>query len=351
MLFRKYNEKFPVLTGALINARKANKLAHAYLIYGDNHILREEFAILTAQVALCHSPAPDGSPCEQCDICDKLSRGTYPELNTLRPSGKMRFIKVGDRVNPEPNTLRWFEDIFYKTTTSQYNHKVGIIYDCDRMNNEAQNAFLKTLEEPPPETFFILTTGNPSALLPTTRSRCQQLMVLENRTEFDFEGFELLRQSLHKLYFEAENHLEKAEQCTSAILAVAGSLKAQADASAQEEWSSQLEISKELEAPARKRIEEQYSAASVAEYLRLRGFFLGAIHTWFAMLFQLSCGADAEHLANQEFFEETGVPENLDVKRASKTLKFAEDLIFNLRFNVNENLAIRTFCLNVALKG
>jgi DNA polymerase-3 subunit delta' len=351
MLFLKYKEKFPVLLSSLVNARRAGRMAHGYLLHGDNHVLREELAILTAQIALCASPESDGTPCGKCDVCDKLERGAYPELNILRPSGKMRFIKVGDRINPEVNTLRWFEDIFYKTTTSQYSRKVGIIYDADRMNGEAQNAFLKTLEEPPSNTFFILTTGNPSALLPTTRSRCQLLMALENRTEFDFEGFELLLDTLRKLSFEATGDLIKAEQCAGIVIAVAASLRAQAESGAKEEWSERLDMAQELENAGKKRIEEQYSAAAVAEYLRMRTYFLSVIHTWFAQLFQLGCGAAPERLANPEFFAGMDLPENIDTERAAEALRFTEELIFNLKFNVDESLALRSFCLNVAINS
>ncbi len=351
MLYKNYEEKFPVLIQSLKNARRSNRMAHAYLIHGDSHSVREEFAMLVAMFNLCRNIRADGAPCCSCDICDKLRRGVYPELHQLRPSGKMRFIKVGDRVNPEPNTLRWFEELFYLTTTSAYSRKVGIIYDADRMNTEAQNAFLKTLEEPPPNSFFILTTGNPSALLPTTRSRCQTLMILENRTEFEFEGFRDLLNALDKLTFAARGKLVLAEHCAEEVLRVAGTLKAQAKSASEQEWNDQLAMSAEMEAAGRKRIEEQFQAAAAAEYLRLRMFFLGAIHTWFAQLCLLATGSEMKHLANPEFFDGVKLPEKLHEDTIFNAIKFADDLIFNLRFNVDEDLAIRTFCLNVAIKA
>ena len=79
------------------------------------------------------------------------------------------------------------------------------------MNDESQNALLKTLEEPPPETLLILTTGNPASLLPTTRSRCQQISLLTNRCEFDFAGKEQVFAALGALFFEARGDLAEAE--------------------------------------------------------------------------------------------------------------------------------------------
>ncbi|MDD3118729.1 MAG: hypothetical protein PHQ27_06095 [Victivallales bacterium] len=349
MQFADYETRFPALVRALKNARNTNRMSHAYLLHGDNHRLREDFAVKLAMLHLCDHRLPDGSPCGVCAICDKLQRGVYPELHQLRPSGKMRFIKVGSRINPDPNTLRWFEDLFYLTTNSAYAQKVGIVYDVDRMNQEAQTAFLKTLEEPPPNTFFILTTGNPAALLPTTRSRCQTLMMLENRTEFDFSGCPELLNALAHLSFKARGRLAAAEHCAAEVIRLAGTLKAQANTAAEQEWSNQLALSEQLEPAARKRIEEQFQAAAVAEYLRLRMFFLSAMHTWFAQLYLLASGATMEQLPNPDFFAAVEMPASPDEDFAYHAMKFADELIFNLRFNVDESLALRTFCLNVAV--
>jgi len=352
MFLASFKDRFPVIVSSLLNARRGGRMAHAYLLHGDSHQLRESFAPALAQLLACLKPGADGMPCGECASCRRIANGSYPEMHLLRPSGKMRFIKVGDRTNPEPNTLRWFEEQFYFTADAGSPCKVGIIHDADRMNTEAQNAFLKTLEEPPPQTFFILTTGNPAALLPTTRSRCQTLMLLENRTEFDFSGFDGVVAQLHQLTTQARGKLVLAERSASAIIALAGNLKSEAEKRAAEEWSEQLEISKELEPPARKRIEEQFQAVGAAEYLRLRHYFLAAIHTWFAQLFQLACGADPAHLSNPEFFQDSGIPDPLpDEETARMMLQHTDDLLFNLIFNVDEDLAIRTFCLNIALKS
>ena len=263
----------------------------------------------------------------------------------------MRFIKVGDRINPDPNTLRWFEDQFYLTADISSPCKIGIIYDADRMNTEAQNAFLKTLEEPPPQSFFILTPGNPAALLPTTRSRCQTLMLLENRTEFDFSGCAELLKLLQELTFNARGKLVAAEKCAAGIIALAGNLKAEAETRAAEEWSAQLENAKELESSAKKRIEEQFQAVAAAEYLRLRHYFLSAIHTWFAQIYQLGSGVEPVHLANPEFFEGANLSGLPDEESSGMMLRHCDDLLFNLIFNVDEELAFRTFALNVALRS
>ena len=95
----------------------------------------------------------------------------HPDCFSLRPAGKMRFIRIGDANSPEPGTMR---DFLRKIAVSSAvaTRKVGIIYEADRMNEQTSNAFLKTLEEPPGHTTLLLLTSRPYVLLPTIRSRC-----------------------------------------------------------------------------------------------------------------------------------------------------------------------------------
>jgi DNA polymerase-3 subunit delta' len=87
----------------------------------------------------------------------------HPDLFHLRPSGKARIISV-EKTRELISTLN--------RTSNQGGSKIAIIHEADRMKKEAANAFLKTLEEPPPSTFLLLLTARPYALLATIRSRC-----------------------------------------------------------------------------------------------------------------------------------------------------------------------------------
>jgi len=97
----------------------------------------------------------------------------HPDLFHLRPSGKARIITV-DKTRELISTLN--------RTSNQGGSKIAIIHEADRMKKEAANAFLKTLEEPPPSTFLLLLTAKPYALLATIRSRCliARLPVFQN---------------------------------------------------------------------------------------------------------------------------------------------------------------------------
>ncbi|MCP3964985.1 MAG: hypothetical protein GY750_10715 [Lentisphaerae bacterium] len=349
MLFDKYAEKFPVITNAVIQARLNNKLSHAYLLHGDTPQIRKEFSVLIGQIAVCQELNSSGNPCGKCKTCKQLEDGTYPELYSLIPVGKSWQIPVGDRKAPEPNTVRWFEQQFYLTSITEAGCKIGIIFDCDRMNTESQNAFLKTLEEPPRDCLFILATGNPSALLPTTRSRCQSLSLLENACNYHFEGCNELFKSLATLQFKAKGNLALAEECVSQIVSITNNLKNSASERIETEWEKKLTNAKELEPAMRKRIEKQFDAAVAGEYIRERTYFMSALHTWFAQVYHLSCGAAFSNIANPEIFEGLEIPEQIDNKEASRALKCVDKMLFDLRFNVNEELAIRTCGLTIAL--
>lgn len=350
MLFQIYEKKFPTLINCLKNAKVHNKMSHAFLLHGDTPEIRHDFAIVLSQIAICPNAIETGIPCGECRICTQLERGIYSELYELTPSGKVWQILVGDRKNPDPNTARWFENQFYLTSTASGNKKIGIIYDADRMNAESQNAFLKTLEEPPANSFFILATGNPSALLPTTRSRCQTLMLLENHCNFNFEKCHELYQALFNLCFNTKKSIVVAEQSAAAIINIVDHLQEYAEKTVEKTWAEKMSQAAELESPVRKRLEKQYESAIAGEYLKIRHYFIGAINTWIGQLYLLACSAPRHTLANPEIFEGMQLPDVINEKWALNALKEADTLAFNLLFNVNEELAFRSFCLNLAFK-
>ena len=349
MLLTELKQHFPELVKSLTTARLNGRLAHAYLLYGDNLELREKFATLMFQITVCSDINEQGEPCGVCKACDQLQRKVYPDMYSLVPTSKSRQIKVGDN-EKDNDTIRWFEHQFYMSSTSEVGKKLGLIDDADCMNTQAQNAFLKTLEEPPPDTFFILATANPSSLLTTVISRCQMILLLTNKCNYTFAGTNELFQSLHTLQFQAKGNLVKAETAAQKLISLSQGLQAEAKAEIEPQWEERLERSKEFQTKSQsKQLEEKLKAAIQAAYLTKRKQFLSAIHTWFAQVYQASCSAPIEHMANAAIFNATDpLPENLDEKVAFKDLEKSEELLQNLNFNVNEELALRDFCLAIA---
>lgn len=346
-LYSEYSKRFGDIISCLENARSSGRLSHAFLIHSPDPIVRKEFAIVLMQLAGCKN-SRGGKPDCNCSFCKKIANGTYSDCHTVTPVGKMFQIKVGDRLNPEPNTLRNMLD--HLGYTSGSHRKFGLIHDADRMNTEAQNALLKTLEEPPEETTMILTSATPSALLPTTRSRCQLLPLPDNKYRFDFAGFEETRQALYDLCFTCGCDLIKIEDAACRLIKVASTLADAAKEAAEEEFSEVMEAAKRSEdAVYIKRAEARKNDAANGAYIRDRRSFISAITTFASQIFLLANGADLTILPNPEIFDHLAVPVSIDKERAARILKEAEELEYTLHFNVSDELALRTFAINTAM--
>ncbi|MEM4409071.1 MAG: DNA polymerase III subunit delta', partial [Candidatus Caldarchaeum sp.] len=154
---------------ALARAAQEGRVAHAYIFAGPPGIGKRLVALGFAKLLNCKlsdmgDKAPSGSPC-RCPSCVKVERGVHPDVFTVEYKGArdIRVEQIRQEVE-ERIALPPFEGRL----------KVGIVDDAHRMNSSAQNAFLKTLEEPPARTVLILVTSQPESLLPTIRSRCQR---------------------------------------------------------------------------------------------------------------------------------------------------------------------------------
>lgn len=144
---------------------KAGRLAHAFLFVGPEGVGKRTFALKLSQALLCEkNPEALLDPCGACPGCAQVEAGTHPDVITAgRPEDKQELpIKVIREVcaNFALKPVRGLR-------------KVAIVDDLDAINDEAANAFLKTLEEPPPGAVLILLGTSPELQLETIVSRCQ----------------------------------------------------------------------------------------------------------------------------------------------------------------------------------
>jgi DNA polymerase III subunit delta' len=138
------------------------RLAHAYVFSGLEGIGKRLTALALAKNLLC--PSGGGESCGTCSACIQVDRGSHPDLMMIEPEKGV--ITIDSIRNLKRELSR-------KSFSGGY--KVCLIDDADKMNLQAENALLKTLEEPTPDTVIILITGKPYHLLPTVLSRCQHL--------------------------------------------------------------------------------------------------------------------------------------------------------------------------------
>ncbi len=156
----------------LCNFLEHERVPNGLLFWGPGGVGKNLAAIEFAKALNCKDAKFDA--CGQCVTCRKIDHGNHPDIRVYAPKDKSRLIKKDeiDEVN-EFASLRPFE--------SQW--RIFIMHDAERMNPTAQNHFLKTLEEPPGRSLFILLSEHPRMLLPTIRSRCQAVRFRALRRE------------------------------------------------------------------------------------------------------------------------------------------------------------------------
>lgn len=138
----------------------SGRLPHALLIEGPTGSGRRTFARHIARAALCGGMGD--KPCGQCPHCHKALAGTHPDISEIEGEGKSHHIAV--------DTIRNLREQAY-IRPNEAARRVMIIAGAEDMNEAAQNALLKVLEEPPAHTLFILTCENRSQMLTTIQSR------------------------------------------------------------------------------------------------------------------------------------------------------------------------------------
>lgn len=148
------------------NAVTSDTVSHAYILNGEKGSGKKLLANLFAMSLQCQDREADGDACGKCQSCKQAISGNQPDIIRVTHE-KPTTISVDD-IREQLNN-----DIVIKPYSSRY--KVYIVADADMMSVQAQNALLKTIEEPPEYAVIMLLTENAEVLLPTIRSRCVML--------------------------------------------------------------------------------------------------------------------------------------------------------------------------------
>ena len=164
-----------------------NNITHAYLFSGPKQTGKFSIAKIFTNILLCKK-----NFCHICEDCKLLKNGAHPDAITLDDNGES--IKI--------DTIR---ELIRKTNlTIQGKYRIILIENIERMPIEAQNSFLKTLEEPPGETIFILTTSHINQVLPTILSRVRQYFfftvednILEKYLKQNFDNQNTIKEAVN----------------------------------------------------------------------------------------------------------------------------------------------------------
>src|SRR5688572_25282111 len=149
------------ITTTLKNAIKNQQLAHAFLFCGPRGVGKTTCARILAKTINCENQTKDGEACNKCVSCNSFNEGA-----------SMNYFELDAASNNSVDNIRDLVDqVRFVPQSGKY--KVYVIDEVHMLSTSAFNAFLKTLEEPPPYAIFILATTEKHKILPTILSRCQ----------------------------------------------------------------------------------------------------------------------------------------------------------------------------------
>ena len=257
-------------------AFKTERMAHAYLVAGDIG-LAKDFAERALLMIFCEK-----SGCSDCNTCRLVRERLWMDAVWVFPEKKSRVISA--------EQMREQVIARVSQTSLAGGWKAAVIVGADRLNDSAANVFLKTLEEPPPHTLFLLLTDSPQSLLPTIVSRCQRVdLPLSRRLE------EPWRTALTAVL--ARNSVEGP---LGGMVAGAGVFYLFKEAKA----LAEKEVDEEGKAQTKVEVEDDVLDALVnARYRETRGRLLAGIQDWYRdILVMQNCG-DTALLAYPEHAE------------------------------------------------
>lgn len=184
------------ITTTLKNAIKNQQLAHAFLFCGPRGVGKTTCARILAKTINCENQTPEGEACNQCNSCKSFNEGTSLNIHELDAASNNSVDDIRSLV----------EQVRFAPQAGKY--KVYIIDEVHMLSQSAFNAFLKTLEEPPPYAIFILATTEKHKILPTILSRCQI---------FDFKRITLKDTVDHLQGIASKEHIKTQETALQLI--------------------------------------------------------------------------------------------------------------------------------------
>jgi DNA polymerase-3 subunit delta' len=316
------------------------RLGHAYLFTGDQIEALENLARTLAKTLNCQHPVKTNGVatdcCDQCSSCKKIADELHPDIHWARPESKSRIITV-------EQMRGLMQQIQLKPTEA--NFKVAIIAGADRLNPQAANAFLKTLEEPPKNSVLILLSTEPSRILETILSRCLRLNFFgDGKHELDAAEKNWLEQ-FGALAAGEQKSLFGRYRLLDSLLQKLGEIRARVDENLSAR--SPLEKYDEIEKNLREQWEDELAAAVESEYRRERAGLLLLLQNWLRDIWLHTLAAGKELLNFPEISGAETVAKRISQKQALENLQTLERAQRMLHTNVQEALALEVSLLKL----
>ena len=346
--FAKQTQGVELLQRSLARGR----LGHAYLFAGDQLEELESLARTLAKTLNCQNPVKTGGVttdcCDACLSCREIDRDTHADVHWARPESKSRIVTV-------EQTRELMREIQLKPTEAEY--KVAIIAGADRLNVQAANAFLKTLEEPPGKSVLILLSTEPQRILETILSRCLRLNFFGEGTRLpDPAQMEWLAH-FDALAAHEQKSLLGRYRLLDALLQRLGEIRARVEETLTAR--SPLQQHDEIEKDLREKWEDELAAAIEAEYRRQRAEVLLLVQWWLrdvwlctlrsstAMEDGRTLAAGGSLLKFPEISGAEAVARRITPRQALENLQTLEQTQRLLHTNVQEALALEVSLLKL----
>jgi DNA polymerase-3 subunit delta' len=316
------------------------RLGHAYLFAGDNLEELESLARMLAKTLNCQNPVKQNDAavgcCDACLSCRKIDNDNHPDIHRARPESKSRVITI-DQMRDLMREIQ--------LKPSEAGHKVAIIAAADRLNPQAANAFLKTLEEPPAKSVLILLSSEPQRILETIQSRCLRLNFFGgDRRELTLAETAWLKKFGAMAAGEQKTLLGRY-RLLDVILQKLGEIKSQVEESLAA--SSPLEKYDGVEKELREKWEEELAAAVEAEYRRQRGDLLLLVQWWLRDVWLRGLAAGTDLLLFPKMDGAEIVAGKISPRQALENLQTLEQTQRLLHTNVQEALALEVGLLKL----
>jgi len=341
MTFKQFSRQGQSVEG-LQRALARGRLGHACLFVGDRMEELETIARTLAKTLNCRQPVQQNGVavdcCDGCVHCRRIENETHPDVHWARPESRSRVITI-DQMR------ELMREIQLKPAEAAF--KVAIIVAADRLNLQAANAFLKTLEEPPPDSFLILLSTEPQRLLETVLSRCLRLNFHSaGARQWDAPATAWLQQ-FSALAVGEQKTLLGRYRLLDALLRELGEIRSQVEQSLTAR--SPLQKHDEAEAEWREKWEKELTAAIESEYRRRRAELLRLLQEWLRDVWLHSLAVGKEWLNFPQIAGAEILARKISPRQALENLETLEHTQQLLQANVQEALALEVGLLKLHL--
>jgi DNA polymerase III subunit delta' len=343
MSFSSFTDNLPVVQ-ILQRSLYQGRLSHAYLFRGNNLADLEDAARALAQTLNCYSPNKPNEAqlpldcCDTCQNCQRIRQFNHPDIYWIRPESKSRIITI-------EQIRDLLQSIHLKPMEAAY--KFAILVAADRLNAQAANAFLKTLEEPPPQSCIILLSTQPQDLLETIVSRCLRL---------DFLGESICHTQAGQIAWLTEFSNTASGQLSTLLdryklLGILTVHLASIKTKIEEDLKAQSSLDRfpEVDSSLKEKWEDELTAAIEAEYRRQRSDVFATLLGWLRDIWILGQGCLDHGLLLPQLAQVSKViAQRITAQQAIDNVKTVERAIALLETNVQEALVLEVSLIKLS---